>query len=172
MTAPEADPFFQTNRGPCQGRQESCTRDGCPVFGKLNRPSRDGLQRVRGCGDKVAQGKRNRRKGKQAQAKARKVLAIPITHQAQHGEEELWPGGVRAEAKTGHRVSPAITAFLFMEAQSEAARAVGDGRPFVGIATRDDFPDFLVTCRGSQLREVVWALAGHFGYLDNGSDIG
>ena len=54
----------EERKGECQGRREKCTLgEQCPKFGTLGRPARDGARRIKGCGDPVARGKRNRAKG-------------------------------------------------------------------------------------------------------------
>jgi hypothetical protein len=81
--------------------------------------------------------------------------------------EELFPGTVRVEAKSGAIVRPMYTAFLKAEAQSEAARARGDLRPFVMAARMNpQGKDGLVVFRESKLEEIVYALAVQLGILD------
>jgi hypothetical protein len=72
--------------------------------------------------------------------------------------EEHWGGGVRVEIKAGKQVSPIWTRFLLAEGQSNAARAIADGRPFVMIAMPDDTRDGLVICRLSQVQNVAAAV--------------
>lgn len=108
-------------------------------------------------------GRRNRRKGREKQNTARKGLGIPDARYAsQLGHEENWRGAVRAEVKAGGRMAnPVWTRFLQMEAQSLAAKAQGDTRPFVAVFMPDNTTEGLVTFRLSQMAHVVDALGGY-----------
>ena len=140
----------------CEGDHDRCTvGDECPKYGTLGRAARDGKRRVAGCGDPVARGKRNRSKGDSKARRARKQLGIAGVN-SRH--EEHWGGGVRVEIKAGKQVSPIWTRFLLAEGQSNAARAIADGRPFVMIAMPDDTRDGLVICRLSQVQNVAAAV--------------
>ena len=135
-------------KGECQGDQTRCTlTDKCPIFGLLGRPGRDGQRRVRGCGDPRARGKRNRAKGDSKARRARKKLGITGVN-SRH--EEHWGGHFRVEIKAGAQVSPIATRFFAAEAQSFAAKAVGDIRPFVMVAMPDDTQEGIVLMRLSQ----------------------
>jgi len=48
--------------------------------------------------------------------------------------EENWGGLVRTEIKAGKQVGPIHTRFQDAKAQSDAAKALGDVRPFVMVA--------------------------------------
>jgi hypothetical protein len=65
--------------------------------------------------------------------------------------------------KAGAQIKPAVTAFLRMEAQSEAQRPFGDNRPFVGVAMPDGSKDGIVMMRLSKLTDVVAALYEQLG---------
>jgi hypothetical protein len=65
---------------------------------------------------------------------------------------------VRVEIKAGKQVSPIWTRFMMAEAQSDAARAIADNRPFVMVAMPDDIRDGLVLCRLSQVQAVAAAV--------------
>jgi hypothetical protein len=132
---------------------------GCGTVGPLRaRPWRDGVVCVkRGCVCPRCRGKRSRKKGDDKARQARKALGIPG---ANTRHEEHLGGGVRWEAKAGAQVRPMWTAFLRAEAQSEAARPVGDNRRFVMTAAADGTRDQLVVFRLADLRDVVAALAG------------
>jgi hypothetical protein len=137
----------------CEGRRDKCTlAEKCPLFGTLGSAGRDGKRRVKGCGDPVARGKRNRQKGDAKARRARKALGIAG---ANTRHEEHWGGEVRVEIKAGKQVSPIYTRFQLAEKQSEAARAIADHRPFVMIAMPDDTTDGIVLFRLSDLWRVV-----------------
>lgn len=122
-------------KGECGGRREKCSLgDGCPKFGLLGRAGRDGKRRVKGCGDPVARGKRNRAKGDAKARRARKMLGIGG---ANTRHEELWAGAVRVEVKSGAQIEPIATRYFAAERQSEAQRPIGDIRPFVMVAMPD-----------------------------------
>lgn len=110
-------------------------------------------------------GRRNRRKGQTKQRQARKALGIPDSRYAsQLGHEENWRGNVRVEVKAGGRMAnPVWTRFLQMEAQSLAAKAQGDSRPFVAMFMPDNTTEGLVVFRVSQMAQVVDALGGYGG---------
>lgn len=140
-------------KGECQGRQDRCTLgDQCPKFGLLGRAGRDGARRVKGCGDPVARGKRNRAKGDSKARRARKMLGIAG---ANTRHEELWGGALRVEMKAGAQIEPIATRFRAALAQSEASRAVGDIRPFVLVAMPDGESDGLAVMRLSVLSDLL-----------------
>ena len=121
-------------KGECQGNQDKCNAQGCPLFGTLGRPDRQGRRRIRGCGDPAARGKRNRAKGDSKARRARKKLGLG-GHLTRH--EENWSGAFRTEIKAGVQVGPIATRFQAAKAQSDAAKALGDIRPFVMVAMPD-----------------------------------
>jgi len=131
-------------KGDCQGNQDRCMLEACPKFGLLGRASRDNKRRVKGCGDPVARGKRNRAKGDSKARRARKMLGIAG---ANTRHEELWGGAVRVEMKAGAQVSPIVTRYKNAEQQSEQHRAIGDIRPFVLVAMPDGESDGLCVVR-------------------------
>jgi len=124
-------------KGECQGDQDRCSLEGCPKYGLLGRVGRDGKRRVKGCGDPVARGKRNRTKGDSKARRARKKLGLFATGNAGSRHEEHWVGAFRVESKAGAQVSPIATRFFAAKAQSDASKAIGDIRPFVMIAMPD-----------------------------------
>lgn len=140
-------------KGDCDGRRDRCTLgDACPKFGTLGRPARDGKRRVKGCGDPVARGRRNRAKGDSKARRARKMLGIAG---ANTRHEELWGGALRVEMKAGAQVSPIVTRYRAAEQQSDAARALGDIRPFVLVAMPDGENDGLCVMRLSVLGDLL-----------------
>lgn len=140
-------------KGDCEGRRDRCTLgDACPKFGTLGRAGRDGARRVKGCGDPVARGRRNRAKGDGKARRARKMLGIAG---ANTRHEELWGGALRVEIKAGAQVEPIATRYRAAEQQSEQHRAIGDIRPFVLVAMPDGESDGLATMRLSVLADLL-----------------
>lgn len=143
---------MEERKGECQGNQDRCTLEQCPKFGLLGRAGRDGKRRVKGCGDPVARGKRNRAKGDSKARRARKMLGIAG---ANTRHEELWGGVVRVEMKAGAQVSPIVTRYRNAEQQSEQSRSIGDIRPFVLVAMPDGESDGLAVMRLSVLADLL-----------------
>ena len=139
-------------KGYCQGNQEKCNLDGCPLFGTLGRPDRNQVRRVRGCSDPAARGRRNRTKGDAKARRARKKLGLG-GHLTRH--EENWGGAFRTEIKAGLQVGPIATRFQAAKAQSDAAKALGDIRPFIMVAMPDGSTDGIVLMSLSEFSEVV-----------------
>lgn len=146
-------------KGECAGNRDRCSLgEKCPLFGTLGRPARDGKRRVKGCGDPVARGKRNRAKGDSKARRARKMLGIAG---ANTRHEELWGGAMRVEMKAGAQVSPIVTRYRNAEQQSEQHRAIGDIRPFVLVAMPDGESDGLAVMRLSVLADLLTVLREH-----------
>ena len=128
----------------------------CPTTGELKR----------NCACPKCRGARNRRKGQRKQREARKALeksfgtAGPTSTVV--GNEENWRMRVRAEVKSGKQVESLTARFLAAEAQAEAARPIGDTRPFVFVAAPDGTSDKLIAFRLSQVDEILNALKGGF----------
>jgi hypothetical protein len=125
-------------KGECQGNQDKCSTKGCPLFGTLGREDRQGKRRIKGCGDPSARGRRNRAKGDSKARRARKKLGLG-GHLTRH--EENWGGHFRTEVKAGAQVGPIATRFNLAKAQSDAAKALGDIRPFIMVAMPDGTTD-------------------------------
>ena len=142
----------QGRKGECEGNRERCKEEGCPRFGTLGRPGRDGKRRIKGCGDPVARGKRNRAKGDAKARRARKRLGIAG---ANTRHEELWGGALRLEVKSGAQVAPIATRFWAAEQQSNASRSLGDVRPFVFVAMPDGESDGLAIMRLSEFSDLI-----------------
>jgi hypothetical protein len=142
-------------KGECQGNREKCGVAGCPKFGALGRAGRDGKRRVKGCGDPVARGRRNRAKGDGKARKARKALGL-VGVNSRH--EEHWGGAFRVEVKAGAQISPIFTRYRAAEHQSECARPLGDIRPFVMVAMPDGESDGLVVMRLSDFANIALLL--------------
>lgn len=146
---------MDVRKGECEGNRERCTVDGCPRFGALGRPGRDGKRRIKGCGDPVARGKRNRTKGDSKARRARKKLGLSATGNAGTRHEEHWGGLFRVEVKAGAQVGPIATRFANAKAQSEASKSFGDIRPFLMIAMPDGMSDGIVLMTLEEFAELV-----------------
>ncbi len=156
-----SSPITGPEKGYCEGNQERCTGDGCPVFATLLKPSRDGRRRVRGCDDPTARGKRNRAKGDAKARRARRGLRLGG---ANTRHEELWGGPVRTESKAGLKAKTVATAYNASRAQSEAARPTGDVRPFVASFCPDGSKHTLFVIRDDDLETAVFAMAEAWGF--------
>jgi len=143
-------------KGYCQGNFDKCTDKSCPLFGTLGRPDRRGVRRVRGCGDPSARGKRNRRKGDSKARRARKKLGLG-GHLTRH--EENWGGAFRVEIKAGAQIKAIATRFNSAKAQSDAAKALGDIRPFAMVAMPDGSSEGIVLMTLSEFSEIVAMLS-------------
>jgi hypothetical protein len=142
-------------KGECEGNRDKCTTEGCPRYGTLGRPARDGKRRIKGCGDPVARGKRNRTKGDSKARIARKKLGLAATGNAGTRHEEHWGGLFRVEVKAGAQVGPIFTRFLAARAQSEASKSLGDIRPFAMIAMPDGSSDGIVLMGLEEFAELL-----------------
>lgn len=113
----DVEPNFRENVGDCEGNRDRCNAEGCPKYGSLGRAARDGGRRVKGCGDPVAIGRRNRRSGLEKQSKARKALGI-APQKFGDANEERWVDAYFAnEVKAGRQVGPVLNWWLRVEAQ-------------------------------------------------------
>ena len=145
-------------KGECQGNQDKCNAPGCPLFGTLGRPDRRGVRRIRGCSDPAARGRRNRTKGDSKARRARKKLGLG-GYLTRH--EENWGGAFRVEIKAGAQVGPIATRFQAAKAQSDAAKALGDIRPFVMVAMPDGTSKGIVLMDLDDFSEIVSLLTEH-----------
>ena len=139
-------------KGECQGDRDRCSLDNCPLFGTLGRPDRKNVRRIRGCADPAARGRRNRTKGDAKARRARKKLGLG-GHLTRH--EENWGGYFRTEVKAGLQVGPIATRFQTAKAQSDAAKALGDIRPFIMVAMPDGTTDGIVLMSLSEFSELA-----------------
>ena len=142
-------------KGECDGNKEKCSLPDCPKYGLLRPAGRDGKRRVRGCGDPVARGQRNRAKGDGKARRARKKLGLTATGKAGSRHEEHWAGFFRVEVKAGAQVGPIATRFAAARSQSEASKALGDIRPFLMVAMPDGTSDGIVLMRLEEFAELV-----------------
>ncbi len=156
MTQPELQlPLPGPRKMYCEGNGATCSGDVCPLFGTpMVRQFRDGKQRVRGCDDAQARGRRSKKKGADKQTKAVTALGIVRTS----GHEEFLGGTVRVEVKAGAQVGPIDTRFRKAKAQSDAERAFGDNRPFAMVAMPDGSSDGYVLVRLSDVYDFVDAI--------------
>lgn len=92
---------------------------------------------------------------------------VPVSGSLRPGNEEDYAGLLRMESKSGAIVKPLFTSYLKAEAQSEAARPIGDTRPFVMTArVQPTSADGLIVLRESRLQETVYALACQLGLIE------
>lgn len=143
---------MDTRKGECNGNRDKCSQPGCPLFGALGKEGRDGSRRVRNCGDPTARGKRNRSKGDAKARRARKKLGLG-GHLTRH--EENWGGRFRTEIKAGAQVGPIHTRFQAAKAQSDAAKSLGDIRPFVMVAMPDGTSEGIVLMTLTEFAEIT-----------------
>ena len=151
---------MDARKGECEGNQDKCNVEGCPKFGTLGREARDGRRRIKGCGDPVARGKRNRSKGDSKARRARKKLGLAATGNAGTRHEEHWGGMFRVEVKAGSQVGPIATRFVAARAQSEASKSLGDVRPFAMIAMPDGTSDGIVLMSLEEFSELLSLVEG------------
>lgn len=114
----------------------------------------------RGAPCRSCMGRRSKRKGREKQRSAATALRIPASKFAsQMGHEENLRGPVRIEVKSGAQISPIEKRFLAYEKQSEAARPVGDSRPFLAVAMPDGWPagEGIAMFRLSALDDLIGA---------------
>lgn len=133
---------------------------GCGRYGPPRRkPWADDILCTTNC-DKAkcahCRGAGNRAKGKRGQRMAAKSAGV-TRHAATH--EESFRGALRMEVKADRACQPAVTAFMRLEAQAEAARAVGDPRPFMAAVKVEKATEVIYMFRASQVDAVVTALA-------------
>lgn len=140
--------------GLCECNHELCTLRDMGNY-RLGKPDKNGQRHARGCACNSCRGRRNRSKGDRKARNARKTLAISG---ANTRHEELWGGALRMEVKAGKIVAPAVTAYKKNEAQSEAARPVGDNRPFVAVWMPDGDSDGFFCGRLSKAVEIATAI--------------
>lgn len=142
----------------------------CGAFGTLKKKFSDGTQHVKGCDTKKCakcRGRNIKRGGQAGQRSAAKRAGVKKIGSFYAGHEEMMDGETRIEIKTGAQIQPMVTAFDKHKAQSDAAKRIGDNRPFVlhvkpspegkrQLTTFESFSD-------EEYRNVVYALAVHAG---------
>lgn len=140
---------------------------GFPRLEKQTRPwkcRKEDALCTRGKPCNSCRGARSRRSGMKKQREARKAFEVLTGVDAarfagQLGNEEAWTGlPIRVEVKSGSQVGPVWTKYALAEAQAEAARAIGDARPFAFVAMPTGMTDGLFVCRLSNLSAVVEGL--------------
>lgn len=115
---------------------------------------------LRKCSCPSCRGRKNRKKGQAGQREARKALGLAQEQwRGREANEETWTAALRVEVKAGGRMAnPVGLRYDQMKAQSEAAKAIGDARPFVAAVKPDGWADVVVMVKGSDLPAVVAAL--------------
>jgi hypothetical protein len=69
--------------------------------------------------------------------------------------EENWGGVFRTEIKAGAQIGPIATRFQAAKTQSDAAKALGDVRPFIMVAMPDGSTDGIVLMSLSEFSELA-----------------
>jgi hypothetical protein len=72
--------------------------------------------------------------------------------------EENWGGVFRTEIKAGAQIGPIATRFQAAKTQSDAAKALGDVRPFIMVAMPDGSTDGIVLMSLSEFSELATLL--------------
>jgi len=137
---------------------------GCGKFGTLKRPWRNGQRCVaRTCQCRRCTGGASAKRGAKKQKLATKQLGLSHGQFAGRHEEAL-QGPIRTECKSTLRhAKPIETAYRLMRAQADAAKSVGDTRPFVASAIPPGSNLVYYVIRSDDLEAVVLALAKVFG---------
>jgi hypothetical protein len=106
------------------------------------------------------QGRKNKRGGHDKQRIARRALGVPDAKNVSALTNEEWfRGTIRTEIKSGAQCRPVAIRFLLSEKQSEAARPIGDLRPFVACFMPDGWGhEGLLVVRLSNLPAAVESL--------------
>lgn len=103
-------------------------------------------------------GKRSRRKGQRKQREVRKALNLKSERwKGREGNEESWTAALRVEVKGGKQVESVNRWYVKARQQSDAAKAIGDTRPFAFVAAPDGTSPLIVV-RTDDLPAVVSAL--------------
>lgn len=124
-----------------------------------NRRCNETLQLKRSCSCHQCQGWRNQRKGQKAQSKTRKALGLRGERfKSKLTNEETWnASSLRVEVKAGAQAQPIATRYVEARTQADAAKSIGDPRPFVMAAVPDGSSPLLVI-RADDLEAVVYTL--------------
>jgi hypothetical protein len=110
------------------------------------------------CTCKSCIGRRSQSKGRKRQREVRKALNLRREKfSGRTGNEENWfASNLRFEVKSGKQVESVAVRYVAARNQSDAARAIGDLRPFVFVAAPDGSQP-LVVVRADELERVVEA---------------
>jgi hypothetical protein len=159
----EVAPNFKPELGPC-----AC---GCPVVARPQaRKRKDGLHHARGCKCVRCNGAKIRSGGQAGQRSAAKRAGVKKIGSFYAGHEEMMDGPTRIEIKTGAQIKPMVTAYDKHKAQSDAARRIGDTRPFVlHVLPLPHGKRQLTTFESNsddEYKAVVYALAVHCGLIE------
>jgi len=140
----------------CDCGHERCVdAEGQPLYGRLRKVRPDGTRHVYDCRCPSCNGRRSRNKGDRKALRARKALNIGGVN-SRH--EELFGGALRVEIKAGGQIAPAVTAYEKCRGQSEAARPIGDNRPFAAVWMPDGSKDGVMAFRLSDAYDVAVAI--------------
>lgn len=112
----------------------------------------------RACQGPKCRGARSRRKGLRKQREVRKALGLKDERwRSRIANEETWTASnLRFEVKAGKQVEPIATRYVAARNQSDAAKFIGDARPFVFVACPDGSQP-LILIRADDLPAVVAA---------------
>lgn len=146
----------KSNQGDC-----GC---GCGKYGTLKKPNRKGVACVaRKCKCRSCINKQNPKRGDAKARKGRKILGLGG---ANTRHEEHWGGPSRSEFKSGKSTGANTVALHYEKcrAQSEAARPMGDTRPFVAGFCPDDSGHVYFVVRDDDLEQFVFGHAEAWGF--------
>lgn len=154
----QVEPCFKDNLGDC-----GC---GCGLYGRLKKPNKAGVRCVANrCKCKSCQGRKNRNNGHKKQNKGARALGL-VTSKFAPSDEENLGGHLRFEHKSGaHDAGPIRTRYEACRAQSDAARSIGDVRPFVAGFTPPGSRLMYVVVRSDDLEAFVLADAYVRGFI-------
>ena len=143
----------------CDGDQEKCSNKNCRLYGiPMQRTWKDGLQRVKGCGDPVARGARSRRSGLAKQRVARKALGVAPSHKFGDANEENWCDPYfSTEVKSGAQVRAVNTFWTKCLAQIESGQHDFGGQKKIPrvVAMPEGSKDGLVVMRLSDWEAFI-----------------
>lgn len=133
-----------------------CGREGQPKV----KPWSNGQVCVKNCDHSKCprcRGRNNKRSGGKNQRAAARGLGIQRSS-ISTGHEENAGGAIRFEHKSGAQAKPVWTRFMLSEQQSEAARPIGDPRPFIATFSVLGDSETLGVFRLSNATEVAHAI--------------
>lgn len=147
-----------------------CDHAECPRLGRpQQRKYKDG-QHVRGCPCRRCKGRRTRAGGNAGQRNSAKRAGVKKVGAFFAGHEEHYTGETRIEIKCGAQVRPVFTAFDKHKKQSDAARRIGDSRPFIlharpAAESKRQLTVFESTT-DEEYRNTLWAMAVQAGVIE------
>jgi hypothetical protein len=141
--------------------QDVCGETKCEQVGQ---PTKKG--HVRGCCCRSCRGRKANRNGHSKQNRGARALGL-VTSKFAPSDEENLGGPLRFEHKSGaNDAGPVRTRYEACRAQSEAAKSIGDPRPFVAGFTPPGSRQMYVVVRSDDLELVVAALGAAWGFFD------